>query len=310
MVFAAVVMRSQFSGFAGQELRKMIETRATRRTALIVGTISLALVLSLLPIQRRAGGTFHIRSVRHTEVRAPVAAFVKSINCDEGDCIAPGALVAQLEIPSLDSLIAQKRAQVAESEAKVRMTTLGAGRIRSLPVAEEAAIRRAEVDSERAHLQGLKEEADELEQRRQRLKVLSPAGGLVATPHLKEMAGRYLPEGELICVLDDPSEMEAEIQVPEDEVSRVQPGQPIELRARAESLVTLEAQVLRIAPAAQPATTTQPQSLVSVYCRLPTVQSTLRPGMSGHGRIYCGSAPAGIVLTERLLRLIRTEFWW
>jgi hypothetical protein len=32
--------------------------------------------------------------------------------------------------------------------------------------------------------------------------------------------------------------------------------------------------------------------------------------MTGHARIDCGSGPVGKVVALRLLRYVRTEFWW
>ena len=36
----------------------------------------------------------------------------------------------------------------------------------------------------------------------------------------------------------------------------------------------------------------------------------LRPGMTGHARVYSGKRPIGAVLLDRALRFLRTEFWW
>jgi hypothetical protein len=49
---------------------------------------------------------------------------------------------------------------------------------------------------------------------------------------------------------------------------------------------------------------------VTVYCRVDRVPIGLFPGMTGDARIGCGRRPAGAVLASRLLRFVRTEFWW
>ena len=36
----------------------------------------------------------------------------------------------------------------------------------------------------------------------------------------------------------------------------------------------------------------------------------LRPGMTGHARVQCGKSAVGRVLGEKVLRFVRTEFWW
>jgi hypothetical protein len=51
-------------------------------------------------------------------------------------------------------------------------------------------------------------------------------------------------------------------------------------------------------------------STVTVYCRLEGAPEDLRPGMIGLARIGCGQRPLGAVWADRVLRFLRTEFWW
>jgi hypothetical protein len=120
-VLATMSMRGLIRGLSAGEFRKMI-TKRYGRTALWVVT----------PQQRRhctssrwktAGG----RSVRPA-VRAELRAGVRlpqEVNCDEGDQVSLGALVARLEVPDLISRLAQKRAEVREAEAKLKMLETG-----------------------------------------------------------------------------------------------------------------------------------------------------------------------------------------
>ena len=140
----------------------------------------------------------------------------------------------------------------------------------------------------------------------EKLQILSPVSGLVTTPHLKEKTGQYLKEGDLICIIEEPTALEVEIAVGEQEVARVQPGQAVDLKARALPFETFTARVDRIAPAAGHG---EVQSTVTLYCRLEE-GADLRPGMTGHARVYTGRRPAATILYDRALRFLRTEFWW
>ena len=51
--------------------------------------------------------------------------------------------------------------------------------------------------------------------------------GLITTPRLNEMIGRRVGEGDLICEIEDPSVLEAEIELTEDGVARVRAGQDV-----------------------------------------------------------------------------------
>jgi len=49
---------------------------------------------------------------------------------------------------------------------------------------------------------------------------------------------------------------------------------------------------------------------VTVYCRLDDRAADLRPGMTGYARVSTSRRSIGAIVTDRALRLLRTEFWW
>jgi multidrug efflux pump subunit AcrA (membrane-fusion protein) len=171
----------------------------------------------------------------------------------------------------------------------------------------QAGSRPEEVEAERARLARLQEEASYLQGMQARLQVCSPGAGVITTPHLKEKIGQYVREGDLIAVVEEPAALEAEITLAEQDVARVQPGQPVALKARALPFETFPTQVDRVAPAAGRGDV---QNTVIVYCRLTTAGEELRPGMSGYARIDIGRRSVGAILRDRGLRYVHTEFWW
>ena len=305
VIAAVLVMRGQFHGLLAGEVRTMIKSRRARTAAWAAGIALVIAALLWLPVRERAAGSFQLRSVKRAEVRAPLAAFIKDINCREGQRVERGQPLAQLEVPDLPTQLAQKRAQIEESNAKLLMYRYGASRLNAASIAEEADIRAAETKAEQARLEGLKHEAEFLSSQLAKLKILSPVTGIVSTPRLDQQIGRFVAHGELICTVEDPRELEAEIQIPEQDVRFIRPGQEVELHPRATVLKSVNAKVKRIAPAA----TTQPtQSVVSVYCEISDPE--LVAGMTGHARIDCGKRRAGRIVLEQTMRLLRTEYWW
>lgn len=122
---AFILVRRIFKGFLGEEFMTMLKTRY-KRTALWVGGIVLALIASVVVrIDNRASGSFSVRPGKHLEVRAAVAGFLRAVNYDQGEQVGDGAVIGRLEIPDLDSLIAQKNAQLRESEANLRRLEAG-----------------------------------------------------------------------------------------------------------------------------------------------------------------------------------------
>jgi putative peptide zinc metalloprotease protein len=417
--------RGVFHEVSAGEVYQMIRKRHTRAAgwALLLGAVPAALFYT--PWEDRAGGSFQVRPATHCELRARVAGFIGAVLFDEGERVPPGAVVVQIEVPELASRLAQKRAEVREARARLRMLEVGTryeelaeqrGRVRraeawrdlarqdlgrerrayeedltrldkeitryaieldqaqvslvrtrklaaigaaspeelgaaqvryrinqaqreqaeaekrarrargtlqpeaelvrreqeladarSVLVLMEAGSRPEQVEAERGKLARLEEEARYLDGLRDRLSVAAPAGGVVTTARLKEKVGQYVKEGDLIGVVEEPAAPEVEIALAEQDLVRVQRGQPVELKARAQPFATFTTRVDRIAPAA---TRGEVQGTVLVYCRLTEPEADLRPGMTGYARICTGRRSAGAVLLDHALRYLRTEFWW
>jgi multidrug efflux pump subunit AcrA (membrane-fusion protein) len=206
---------------------------------------------------------------------------------------------------------ADKRARQArgcqEAEAELARREKEWADARAALTLLEAGTRPEEIEAERAHLARLREELQYLESLQKKEPVYSRVAGVIATPHLKEKLNQYVREGELIAIVEAVGGLEAEITVAEQDVERVREGQRVELKARALPFQTFSAQVDRIAPVAERGDV---QGSVTVHCRLDEGSALLRPGMTGHARIYTGCQSAGKVLVDRALRYVRAEFWW
>src|SRR3954469_19326445 len=153
-------------------------------------------------MQHTATGTFQLRATSRAEVRAPVAGFLREVKGDEGDRLASGATLARLDIPDLDSRIAQKKADMVESDAKLRVLRAGPrGGLQGTTPGTEVQIRTAEIDAEKARLAKLEQELTYLQQQRERLVIRVPVAGIISTPRMAEKVGQYFKEGDLICVV-------------------------------------------------------------------------------------------------------------
>lgn len=228
----------------------------------------------------------------------------------EAEC-AEAHTKCEIQLAQKEQTQAEKRArealgnQRAESEVARRDKELADAR--SILTLLEAGTRPEEIEAVTAHLGRLQEEARYLEGQQSRLPVASPVAGVMTTPRLKEKVGQYVKEGDLIGVVEEPLVLDVEITLAEQDVARVQVGQAVALKARALPFETFRTSVDRIAPAAGKG---EVQSSVTIYCRLENHRANLRPGMSGHARIATGSRSTGMILVDRALRYLRTEFWW
>jgi multidrug resistance efflux pump len=235
--------------------------------------------------------------------------------------------------------IALARLAVARAEEPLRLAEAEAERVRTLAarqVATRAELERAEeqvavlaneLEQARGRLAMLragnrpeeiaataqavaraKAERNRLEGEIARLAVIAPHAGVVMTPRLSQKVGEYVKPGDLIAEVHALDRLTADISVSERDIGEVRLGQPVALRLRAYSNRTFHGTVTRIASAAAD-TGWREERTVRVEVDLPNVDHVLRPMMTGYARIHLGDRRALDVLTRRVRRYIRVEFW-
>lgn len=172
-----------------------------------------------------------------------------------------------------------------------------------------AGARSEEIEAERARLARSTEESHYLHDLQNKRTVRSTIQGVVATPHLAERIGQYFHEGELICLIEQPGALEAELVLADQNWNRVKTGQSVEFRPRDCPRLVMHGVVERIAPRAARGEAAG-TSTVTVYCSVTDADPDLRAGTVGHARITCSRRPICDVLIDRLLILLRADVWW
>jgi multidrug resistance efflux pump len=165
-----------------------------------------------------------------------------------------------------------------------------------------------------------------LEEQLQLSTVLSPATGVVATPsrELKELHGRLVHKGDLIAKVYDFRTMTAYITISEKDIADIHVGQPVVLKARAYPDAVFHGVVTSIATSAQPGAgsgaRTPPgtasagvpdvgNKTILVTTQVDNQAMLLKPEMTGHAKLFCGDRRILDLVTRRLARTIKVEFW-
>jgi multidrug efflux pump subunit AcrA (membrane-fusion protein) len=141
------------------------------------------------------------------------------------------------------------------------------------------------------------------------VKVASPIAGIITTPKLKEMIGRQVKKGDLIAKVQALNTVNVEIAVPEKEISDVRVGQKLVLRARALPDVSFAGTVASIAPTVAVPGEGQIERTVTVSTILDNASFRLKPEMTGNAKILCGRRRLIELVSRRLTRYLRVEFW-
>ena len=202
------------------------------------------------------------------------------------------------------------------AEAKNRLQVLLAGS------------RSEEIEAAKAGIARLETQRRYIEEQLDHTKVTSPVAGVVVTPsrELKELIGNVAKEGDLIAKVHELNTVELETPVSEKDIADVKLGQKVALKVRAYPEQTFYGIVTSIGAAVQSGATTQTSAsgtstspapgaastsarTVLVTTRIANENRLLKPGMTGMVKIFCGDRSILDLVTRRLARTIKVEFW-
>ena len=181
-----------------------------RLTAL---TVTAGLILFLPVWPDFVQGVFVVAPVNRVVLRATVPGTVSSIQVQEGQMVSAGTELLQMRNLELESRAAQAGSDLTAATARATDASL---HYTDFAAAEQVR-RRSEEDSRLA--------ASQLA----RLSVVTPVSGTVLTPHLSDLVGRSLDEGDLLLELADTAQMEAQVYLPEFAMHDVRLGAPVRL---------------------------------------------------------------------------------
>ena len=165
-----------------------------------------------------------------------------------------------------------------------------------------AGSRKEEIQAKEAEVEKLKDSLLILGRQLEQEKIRSPIAGQVATPYLKNKIGEYIDKGNLFCRIVDVTRVNVDLRVPEKEVGDVAIDNHIALRVRTFPARPFTARVISISPVAE-------KGYQVVRGELANQDGTLKAGMTGVGKIYCGKRMIFSLVTRRFIRWLRTEFW-
>jgi putative peptide zinc metalloprotease protein len=214
--------------------------------------------------------------------------------------------------------LAEIRKEVAVTEKEVKEAE---GRLRVLL----AGTRREEIQALQAEIRRSEAEQTYLREQIDGAQVVSPATGIIATPsrQLKAMNRQLVKKGDLIAKVYDFKTVTAQIIISEREIAGVRVGQKVVLRARAYPNETFHGTVTSIATAAQDGSsgsepalagmtsgnTASTDKTIVVTTQTENRALLLKPEMTGQAKIFCGQRRVWDLVTRRVARTLKVEFW-
>lgn len=153
-----------------------------------------------------------------------------------------------------------------------------------------------EIEIAEAEMRAIQAKIGRLEKSMAAESIISPIDGLVTT----------VRTGSEILSIARIDTMRIRIPVPEKEISPVIPGREVKLRSRSYPGITFDGNVIRVSGQTEEGEL-EPIFVVTAVVANP--DGLLKPGMTGHAKIYCGKRPAYKILLWRMVRWFRVEFW-
>jgi len=243
--------------------------------------VGLAVVVFLfLPIRHEsASGSFVLEPVHRAVVRAMVPGVLEGVYVKEGTPVKAGQPLATLRNLPFQSDVAAAKAQYVVAAGRATSAALA---YRNFGVAAK------ERDRLAARSTGFELKAANLE-------IASPISGVVLTPRLEDHVGSYLTAGAELLEVADPTQLLARIYVSEYDLYKVKDNAAAKLRIDGIP-ETWESRVAAITPLSSSSDPTvvdlrkyaglRPPQFYVVQIPMTSLNSRLKPGMTGMARVY------------------------
>jgi membrane fusion protein (multidrug efflux system) len=217
-----------------------------------------------------------------TEVRPEVAGRIVAFGFAEGQAVARGTVLVQLD----DSV---PRAELADAEAKAELARVNATRAEEL-FGRGAGSARARDEA----LAALRTTAAAVELARARLdkyRIVAPFDGIVGLRRVSP--GEFVNAGQSLVNLVNIDPIKVDFRVPEALLPNVRVGQTLALRVDSFPGRSFAGEVYAIDPAADAAGRS-----IALRARLPNADGTLRPGLFARVTLTLRADPRAVVVPE------------
>jgi HlyD family secretion protein len=227
----------------------------------------------------RVDGDAVVAPVRAAQIQPEVEGVVSKILVREGDRVSKGQVMAELQDWDY-------RSGLAQAEARYQTAQLQMNRALATNDGSEAGVQRVQTDYWRGEVERARQLLD-------RTRLRSPIDGVVATPHVEDMAGRHLKFGDSLAEVVDTSHAIVDVAIDETDASLPRAGEHGVVKLNSYPTRTFRGVVAVVSPMGS----VQGESRV-FFARvsIPNPDGAVRAGMEGRGKVSVGWYPAGYVL--------------
>ncbi len=146
-----------------------------------------------------------------------------------------------------------------------------------------------------------------LEHRIESLAIRSPIEGIVVAGDMEKAEGAPLTIGQTLFEVAPLDRMTVEVRVPEEDVSYVTPGMPVDVTLDALADETISGKILRVSPQAE---LKDHESVFVAEFEWKNLDGRLRPGMNGWAEVTGPRKSLGWILFHKPWASVRRALAW
>jgi RND family efflux transporter MFP subunit len=270
----------------------MAMEKRRRRLFLALGAAAL-LFLVACPLPLRVDGDAVVAAAHRAQVQPEFDGVVSNVLVREGQKVQRGQVLGEMEAWNL-------RSALAEAQSKYESSLLLMNRSLASNDGTEAGVQRVNAEYWKA-------EVDRALQFLERAQLRSPIDGIVATPHVENLAGRKLQQGDTFVEVVDTSHAIVDVAIDDADAGLLKDQQSAVLKLNSYPMRTFRGQVAVIS---QKAEMLHESPVFYARVAVPNSDGALRSGMEGRGKIRVGWRPAGYVFFRRLFLWIYGKLWY
>lgn len=276
-----------------QKKQQFMRMEKNRRRRYLHAAAVAVLSLAVVPLPMRVVGDAEVSPETLSKVQAEVEGVVGKVYVHEGDRVAQGAVLADMNDWDFRSALAATQAQHASALAAMN-------RALAANDGTEAGIQRVKADYWQAEVVRARERLD-------RTHLRSPIDGIVSTPHVETLVGQKLKAGETFAQVVSASNATVDVAVDETDLPLVKAGDFAAVKLESFPTQRLRGHVARVSPVSVPQ---GEHRLFYARIEIPNSDGMIRPGMQGTSKVTIGWRPSGYVLFRGAAMWVWSKLWY
>ena len=252
------------------------------RSIIILAVVLMLAVAMAVPIRSTYKCKSTIEPVSRRYVAAPFEGKLDRVLVRAGDFVEKGEMLARLDGQEI-------RMELASLDAQRQ-------RARKLWNAYLAENNVAEAQIAEYELMSIEQQYMLLKYREKNLEIFSPIDGVVISGDLEKDQGAPLRKGQVLFEIAPTQQMVAEIEIPDEDITYVKPGQEASIRLNARPDVKIHGILQRVYPSSEQRDS---KNVFVGEVQLDSPPRFLKVGMDGTARVRGQKRPMGWVLFHR-----------